>query len=483
MPLLELLSPEQIELIHLGSLDILENVGIRWLDDEALTLWEQAGANVDRSRQHAWLDRGLVLKLVAQAPPAFTWRARNPARNLRVGENALTFIPGSGMVFASNKDIGRQTGRSQEYAQVMKLSQMCNVIHTTSISAIELHDVPVSLRHLRRHFMAYTLSDKASWGYLHGRVICDDILEMARLVFGPDLTTGGPVTGGVINVNTPLVFDKRMLGGLITMARAGQMVIITPFVLAGATSPVTVAAAAAQQNAEVLAGVALTQLVRPGTPTVYGAFLTNVDLRSGGPAFGSPEAALAISIGAQLARRYQLPHRGSGMLTSSNVVDAQAAFESGWSLWPTILSGTHVVLHAAGWMEAGLTFSFEKFIIDMENLAMMRHYLAGVEITPENLALASIAEVGPGGHHFGTAHTLARFQSAFYAPTVADRRNIGTWQEAGAPDVVERAYHVWKAMLAQYQPPPLDPAIHDALTGYVTRRERELADVDLYSDG
>ncbi len=480
---LEVLSAEQVEQIHEASMHILENIGLRWLDEETLDLWEKAGAKVDRTRQHVWLDRQLVMALVSSAPPSFTWRARNPERNLVVGENAINFIPAMGAVYAANRDIGRRPGVTQDYENLLKLIQMCNSLHTAGTGFVELHDVEVSFRHLRRQLMGYTLSDKAMWAFLHGRIICEDYLNMARLVFGDDLTRGGPVTGGVVNVNSPLVFDKRMLGGLITMARAGQFVIVTPFVLAGAMSPVTLAAAAAQQNAEALAGIALTQLVRPGAPVVYGAFLTNVDMKSGAPSFGSPEGALAIGMGAQMARRYNLPHRGSGTLTSSNIVDVQAAIESAWTLWPTVLAHTNLIVHAAGWLESGLTMSFEKFIIDVENLAMMYQFLQDVEVSDTTLALESIAEIGPGGHHFGTLHTRARFETAFYNPFLADRRNYDAWQEAGALDMVQRAYTVWQQLLEQYEAPPLDINIREALEDYVDHRERELAGVSLYADG
>jgi len=480
---LETLSAEQVEQIHEASMHILENIGLRWLDVEALNLWEQAGAKVDRSQQHVWLDRALVLELVAQAPPTFTWRARNPERNLLVGENAINFMPTAGPVYATNRNIGRRPGIAEDYANLQKLTQMCNSLHSAGLGLVELHDVPVSVRHLWRQMMGYTLTDKANWAYLHGRQMCEDHLNMAKLVFGDDLTTGGPVTGGVVNVNSPLVYDKRMSGGLITMARAGQFVIVTPFVLAGAMSPVTLAAAAAQQNAEALAGLALTQLVRPGAPVVYGAFLTNVDMKSGGPSFGSPEGAVAIGIGAQMARRYSLPHRGSGALTSSNITDVQAAVESAWTLWPTVLAHTNLILHAAGWLESGLAVSYEKFIIDVENLAMMHQFLQGIEVSETTLALDSIAEIGPGGHHFGTLHTQSRFETAFYTPFLAERRNYGAWQEAGSFDMVQRAHTLWQQLLEQYQPPPLDISIQEALEDYVNRRGGELATVDLYGDG
>jgi len=386
------------------------------------------------------------------------------------------------MVYVSDLDAGRRTGTFQDFEKLLKLQHMSNVLHGVTDHLVEAQDVEVSFRHLRRKLAGYTLTDKAVAATMHGRIVPNDILNISKLVFGNDLTTGGPVTGGVVNVNSPLVFDKRMVGGLITMARAGQIVIVTPFVLAGAMSPVTLAAAAAQQNAEALAGVALTQLVRPGAPVVYGAFLTNVDMKSGSPAFGTPEGALAIGMGAQMARRYGLPHRGNGSLTSANAVGAQSAFESTWTLWPAVLSHTNILYHAVGWMEAGMTVSFEKFIIDAENLAMMQRFLQGVDISDGTFALDSIAAVGPAGHHFGTAHTQARFETAFHASTVADRRNYDAWQSAGEQNTVERANQVWKEMLAQYQAPPLDASIREAMEDYVARRERELAGVNLYAD-
>jgi trimethylamine--corrinoid protein Co-methyltransferase len=271
-----------------------------------------------------------------------------------------------------------------------------------------------------------------------------------------------------------------MLGGLITLARAGQITIITPFILAGAMSPITIAAAVAQQNAEALAGIALTQLVRPGAPVVYGGFTTNVDMKSGSPAFGTPEGAWALAIGAQLARRYNVPYRGSGSLSNAKVPDAQAAQETAWTIWPAVLAHTNFVMHAVGWLEGGLTVSLEKFILDIENLAMFQHFLAGMSINHETLALDMIAQVGPGGHHFGTRHTQARFSTEFYDSILADRLNYDTWQEAGSFDAARRANLLWKKVLAEYQPPPIDPGLQEALEDYVSRREMELMGADLY---
>jgi trimethylamine--corrinoid protein Co-methyltransferase len=477
---LELISPEQVEQLHAASMQILEAIGLDFLDDEALDLWQKAGARVDHSAQHVWLDRHLVLELVAKAPATFTWRARNPDHNLFIGGDSIVFAPHGGTVFAANLEIGRRPGLLKDYHNLQKMVQMCNLLHSAGEQLVVPHDVEVSARHLQRLLSGFTLTDKAIQEAAHGRIIPNDALDMARLVFGDDLT-GDPVISGVINVNSPLRYDDRMLGGLITYARAGQITIITPFILAGAMSPITIAAALAQQNAEALAGIALTQLVNPGAPVIYGGFTTNVDMKSGSPAFGTPEGAWALAVGAQLARRCRLPYRGSGSLNNSKVPDAQAAYETMWSIWPAVLARTNFVMHAVGWLEGGLTASYEKFIIDAESLAMFAHFLRGFEINEETLALDMIAEVGPGGHHFGTSHTQARFSTEFYESFLADRLGYQTWFEAGSFDAAKRANLIWKDLLNHYQIPPMDPGLAEALQEYVTRRERELAGVELYT--
>ncbi|MFW5943525.1 MAG: trimethylamine methyltransferase family protein, partial [Chloroflexota bacterium] len=474
----ELLDEEQLERIHHASMHILENVGLDFLDDEVLDIWERAGARVDRAAQHAWLDRGLVMEAVAQAPAAFTWRARNPQHNVRIGGRALAFGPNGGMVYASSLDHGRRPGAMADLENFLKLSQMCNVLHFASWEQVAPQDIPASTRHLHRLLAGFRLTDKAVMEAAHGRVITADCIEMARLVFG-DLE-GDPVIGDVINVNSPLRYDDRMLGGLLTYARAGQVTYITPFILAGAMSPVTIAAALAQQNAEVLAGVALTQLVNPGAPVIYGGFTTNIDMKSGSPSFGTPEGAWALFAGAQLARRYGLPSRGSGSLTSANFPDAQAAYETMWTLWPAVQSHTHLIMHAVGWLEGGLTASYEKFIIDAENLAMFHHFLQGFSLEDEDLALDMIAEVGPGGHHLGTTHTQARYQTAFHQSSLADRSSYDAWVDTGSQDAAQRANRIWKELLKAYEPPALDPATDEALADYVARRERELEGQNLY---
>jgi trimethylamine--corrinoid protein Co-methyltransferase len=287
--------------------------------------------------------------------------------------------------------------------------------------------------------------------------------------------------GGVINASSPLRYDERMIGGILTFARANQVLIITPFILAGAMSPITMAAAVAQQNAEALAGIALAQLARPGSPVIYGGFATNVDMRSGSPAFGTPEGAWATIVGAQMARRYGLPYRNSGSLNTSKSPDAQAVYETMWAIWPAVLAHSNFIMHAVGWLEGGLTVSYEKMIIDMESLAMFQHFFQEVEISDETLALDMIADIGPGGHHLGTPHTQARYQTEFYAPILADRQNYESWQQSDVGDTAVRAHKIWQQLLKDYEAPPLDEAIHEALQAFVTRRQQELEGVDLYS--
>jgi trimethylamine--corrinoid protein Co-methyltransferase len=428
----------------------------------------------------------LVLEAVARAPSTFTWQARNPARNVLIGGRALAFGPTGGMVYVQDLARGRRVGTMEDLTNLMKLAQMASVLHFGCWEQVTPQDVPLAQRHLARLLAGLTLTDKPVMEAAHGRIISADNIAMAYLACGhpsDDLNAcppGGPVMGDVINVNSPLRYDARMLGGLITYARAGQATFITPFILAGAMSPISLAAALAQQNAEALAGVALTQIVRPGAPVIYGGFTTNADMRSGSPAFGTPEGAWALLAGAQLARRYGLPYRASGGLTNAKLPDAQAAYETGWNLWPAILGHANLVMHAAGWLEGGLTVSFEKFIIDLENLAMFAHFLGGFAVEEQTLALDSIAAVGPGGHHFGTPHTQARFRTEHYQSALADRQGYDAWVEGGSEDTVRRAYRLWQAALAAYEPPAIDPAVRAALEDYAARRTRELAGVNLY---
>ena len=474
-PPLEVLSEEQLQQIHQASLHILENIGIEFLDEEALRLWEAAGAQVDHATQCVRMDGALVMEAVAQAPAQFTLRARNPAHNLHIGGNSIVFSSVGGTPNVSDLEHGRRPGSLAAFQDLVRLIQQCGPIHVAGGMALEPQDLPVPVRHLEKMVSLFTLSDKVITTPSHGREVAMDCLHMAALVFGGlEEIQREPVFASVVNANSPLRYDTRMLGGLITYARHGQPVIVTPFILAGAMSPITLASAIAQQNAEALAGVALTQLVNPGAPVIYGGFTTGTDMQTGSPAFGGPEGALALLAGAQLARFYGLPYRGSGSLTNAKVPDAQASYETQMTLWPAVLGHTNFVVHSAGWLESGLVCSFEKFIIDVEGLAMMARFLEGLEVNEETLALSSIAEVGAGGHHFGTAHTLARYRTEFYLPFVSDRQNYDAWLEQGGQDAAQRAYRVWKALLATYEPPALDPAVREALRAYADRRTQEL---------
>ncbi|MEM9774815.1 MAG: trimethylamine methyltransferase family protein, partial [Chloroflexota bacterium] len=420
------------------------------------------------------------------APSRFTWRARNPAHDVVIGGNHLTFAPCGGMVYASDLDQGRRQGMLEDYENLLKLTQVCPLLHYGPWEQVTPHDVPVSQRHLVRLSRGIHLTDKILSEAAHGRIITADNIKMAEIVFGERFdpsqngTNLSPVIGDVINVNSPLRFDDRMLGGLITYARAGQVTFITPFILAGANSPVTMAAAFAQQNAEALAGVVLTQLVRPGAPVIYGGFTTNTDLKSGSPSFGTPEGAWALLVGGQMAQHYGLPYRGSGSLTNAPTADAQSAYESNWNMWPCVLAHTHLMMHSVGWMESGLTASFEKFVIDAENLAMFSKFLEGFDVNEQTLALDMIAEVGPGGHHFGTSHTQARYREAFYQSELAERNGFENWQISGGENTAERANKTWKKWLKAYEPPPLDIAIKEEIDEFVAQRSKELENVNLY---
>ena len=480
-PAYEIASPDKIEEIHQASMHILENTGMRFQDDEAMALWKKAGAKVDMANAHVWPDRGLLMELIDQAPESFHFRARNPLRSRFIGENAINCFANAGMVFASDLKRGRRPGVRDDFIILAKLAQMTNAIDIGPLQSVVMHDVPVNEKHLQNCLIAGTYSDKPMMGISHGRIIVGDVIEMAKIIHGQDLKPEeGVVIGGVINVNSPLVYDDRMLGGMIKFAEHGQFTIVTPFILAGAMSPVTIAAALAQQNAEALAGIALLQLVRSGAPAIYGGFTTNVDMKSGAPAFGTPEGAWALLIGAQLARRYKLPYRGSGSLNTANVPDAQAASESMWSLWPCILSHTNYIAHTVGWLESGLTASFEKFVMDAENLAMMQYFLKGPEWEGNVFALDAIDEVGPAGHHFGTEHTKERYADAFYPSFLADRRNFGQWEEAGSEDILKRAHKLWQLIVNEYEKPVIDTAVNEALHDFVERRKKELEGVALY---
>jgi len=471
-PRLEVLSADQVEAIHLASLDLLENQGMRVLHPGARDLLARAGATVDHDSQMVRFDRAMVMECISQAPQEFTLHARNPARSFRVGGRHLAFTSVGGPAYCNDLDRGRRRGRFEDACDYLRLVQSLDIIHQEGGGPFEPIELPAETRHLDLYLSQIRLLDKNWQPVALGGERARDAINMARIAFGcsAEELAQKPALFAIINTNSPLQLDIPMAEGLIELAGAGQAVCVTPFTLAGAMAPVTLAGTLAQQNAEALAGIALTQLVRPGAPAVYGAFTSNVDMRSGSPAFGTPEYAKAAQASGQLARRYKLPFRSS-CVTSANVVDAQSTYESAMSLWAAISGGANIIVHAAGWLEGGLTASYEKLIVDAEMLQMMAEYLRPIEVTPETLALDAIAEAGPGGHFFGVQHTMSRYETAFYQPFLSDRRNFESWQEAGSEDAQQRANRVWKSLLENYQQPPLDPAIDEQLQAYVDRRK------------
>ena len=473
---LEILTADHVEAIHQASLRILSEIGMEVLGDRALDALAGAGATVDRLTRNVRLDPAQVDALVALAPSEFRLYARNPERNLVFGGSNLVFGAVGGPAFVSDLDRGRRAGNFADFVDYVRIIGALDIIHQEGGGPLEPTDLTVETRHLDMYRTFAVELDK-TWQCLgFGARPVDDALEVAALIRGVDRETlvREPSLMTVINTNSPLRLDGPMGDGLIEMAEYGQPVVATPFTLAGAMSPVSLAGALAQQNAEALFLVSLAQIVRPGAPMVYGAFTSNVDMRTGAPAFGTPEAVKGAIASGQLARRYGLPWRSSNT-TASNVVDAQAAYESEMAVWGALMGGVNLLYQGAGWLEGGLTASFEKLVIDAEILQMLSEVLQPLPVDAASLGFDAIAEVGPGGHFFGTAHTLERYETAFYRPLVSDWRNFETWEADGARTATERANTIWKRLLAEAVPPALDPAIVEALDAFVARRKREIA--------
>lgn len=471
---IKVLSEDQIDAIHDTSMRILEEVGMDFLDPEALDILRAAGAEVEPGSERVRFDRGLIEEAIAHAPSEFTVHARNPAHDLTMGGNHINFGTVGSAPNVSDLERGRRDGNFADFCDLLRLAQSFNIVHIISGYPVEPVDLPPETRHLDALRSIIELTDKAFHAYSLGRTRILDGIEMARIAHGlseAELNTR-PSLFTIVNTSSPLRLDGPMIEGMIEMTRRNQVVIITPFTLSGAMSPVTLAGALAQQNAEALAAMAFAQIVNPGAPVIYGGFTSNVDMKSGAPAFGTPEYTRAALAGGQLARRYKLPYRTSNA-NAANLVDAQAAYESQMSLWGAVMGYGNFVVHGAGWLEGGLTASFEKFVLDVEMLQMMAEFMQPIEVNEETLGLSAIKEVGPGGHFFGAAHTLERYETAFYAPILSDWRNFENWEDAGAHSATDRAHGIYKQVLAEYQPPPLDAAIKDELDDFVARRTRE----------
>ncbi|MCP5116132.1 MAG: trimethylamine methyltransferase family protein [bacterium] len=470
----EIPSADQVEAIHRTALQILKEIGFKVLSDRARNAYAFAGFDVDEASQLVQFDPNGLEALVSKAPVQFELAARNPAHTLKLGGPHAVFTGVGGPAYVSDLDKGRRAGTYAEVCDFMRLIQSLNIMHQEGGGGFEALDLPAETRHLDLFYACCTLTDKnwQPWGM--GRAQAMDAINMAAISHGKttEELQDFPVFTCIINTNSPLQLDIPMAEGLMTMAEYGQCVVVTPFTLSGAMSPVTLAGALAQQHAEALAGIALTQIVRPGAPAMYGGFTSNVDMKTGSPAFGTPEYAQAAQASGQLARHIGVPFRSSNV-TSANANDAQAAYESMMSLWGAMTGQANMINHAAGWLGGGLVASFEKLIIDAEMLQMMAAYMEPFEVDSSSLALEAVRDVGPAGHFFGTAHTMERYETAFNAPLVSNWDNYETWIERGAPTAEVRANEIWKQLLKDYERPPIDPGIHDALKDYVARAKEE----------
>jgi trimethylamine--corrinoid protein Co-methyltransferase len=477
-PKYEYLPNEDIEKIHDTTMRVLEEFGIAFNHEEAVDILERAGCEVDRDALPAPLvkfPRGLVMEQIVKAPSEFTIHARNPKNDIVMGGNHMVMAPVYGPPNVQDLDKGRREATLEDFRNFVKLAQVLPDLHNAGGVVCEPNDEPQETRHLDMIYSQLTLSDKTFMGNVVSAENAQDTLELASIVFGSrEKLAVKPVMLSLVNVNSPRLYDTRMLDALLSYSRARQPLIVTPFILAGAMSPVAVGGTLVQQNAEALAGITLAQLVNPGTPVVYGSFLSNSDMQSGSPAFGTPESAAALFVSAQMARKYKLPFRSGGGLTASKVADGQAMWEATMTFWPTFLACTNFVLHAAGWLESGLTASYEKFAMDIEVVRMMNVFLGGIALDEEGLALDAFEEIGPGGYFFGAAHTMRHFRDAFYRPLIADVQNYVRWEQKGAETADVRASRVWKKWLNEYEKPAMDQGVEQALREYVTRRKREI---------
>jgi trimethylamine---corrinoid protein Co-methyltransferase len=475
LPLTEILTEEGLAIIEHNAETVLEEIGIEFRGHpRALDLLKGAGCDVRGERVH--FPRGLARRLVASVPSEYVQHARNSERNVHIGGKSTVFAPVYGPPFVHDIDKGRRYGTIEDFRNFVKLAYMSPFMHHSGGTVCEPVDVPVNKRHLDMVYAHVRYSDKPFMGSVTAPERARDTVAMAEIVFGRDFIQNNTVVTSLINANSPMVWDSTMLGAAEAYAASNQATIITPFILSGAMSPVSIAGTLTQVLAEVLAGTAFTQLVRPGAPVIFGTFVSTLSMQSGAPTFGTPEAAKAIYGAAQLARRLDMPFRTGGSLCASKLPDAQAAYESAQTLLPTLHAGTNFVLHAAGWLEGGLSSSYEKLIMDMDQLGMMHVLAKGIDLSENGQAMDALREVGPGGHFLGCAHTQANFETAFYRSSVADNNSVEQWEAEGRKDTPQRANAIWKKMLADYEPPPIDPGTDEALQEFIRKRKDSMPD-------
>ncbi|MBX2835433.1 MAG: trimethylamine methyltransferase family protein [Gammaproteobacteria bacterium] len=483
VPFYEILNEEGLVRIEENAEIILSEIGIDFSDDaESLKLWREAGADINGERVR--FPKGLCRKLITDhAPSEFIQHARNPANNVKIGGNNLVMVPAYGPPFVRDLDHGRRYATIEDFENFVKLAYISPHLHHSGGTVCEPVDLPVNKRHFDMIYAHMRYSDKAFMGSVTAPSRAEDTVKMAEILFGEnyiDPTTGKPKTViiNLINANSPMTFDSTMLGAAKVYARANQATVISPFILAGAMSPVSVAGTSAQILAEALAGMAFVQLVNPGAPVVFGTFASSVSMQSGAPTFGTPEPSKVMYICAALARRLGVPFRSGGGLCGSKLPDAQAAFESATTMQNAALAGVNFMLHTAGWLEGGLVMSYEKFIMDAEQAGMLAVFMEGVDMSENGQALDALREVGPGKHFLGCAHTQANFESAFFRSEIADNNSFEQWEQEGSKDVALRANALWKAQLEAYTAPEIDLSVDEALQDYIKSRKAAFPDAN-----
>ncbi|MEP9362897.1 trimethylamine methyltransferase family protein [Nocardioides sp. CN2-186] len=474
MPRYEILSEDAMATLDQGWRRLMTEIGVEFMDDRALDLFRAAGQRVEDKT--AFLDPDWVLEQVAKAPREFDLQARNPANNVHVGGDSMVFSGVYGPPFVREGDV-RRDGTMEDFKNFTRLAQSFAVLDSAGGVITEPNDTPLDSRHLDMTYALQTLTDKIYMGNVVSGVNAADTIAMTEILFGSRASIEEtPALISLINCNSPLRWDDRMLEAQFEYSSANQPVILTPFILMGAMSPVTIPAALVQQIVEALSGIALSQLIRPGCPVVFGSFLSNIDMQSGSPTFGTPESGIGLLCTGQIARHFGLPFRTGGGLTSSQVPDAQAGYEALMTMMPTFLAGANFVMHSAGWLEGGLVAGFEKFVIDAQLVEMLQHEFTPLEIDEASMAFDAHEEVGHGGHFLGAMHTMERFRTCFYRPFLNSSDNYERWMRNGAQDTAARAADIYKKRLEDYEQPPLDEAIREELEAFVVRRRAELGD-------
>ncbi len=474
-PPFNILSDDQVEEVHRASLTVLRDFGIKFLSPIARNVFIDAGAEVDHDSEMVRFDPAQIEELIALPPSKFKLAARNPLRSTEFGGNTLNFATVGGPAFVSDLDKGRRAGTMQDLENFFKVTSQLEIFHLCGASPFEPQDLPAESRHLDKYFAAITHHDRIWMTSMLGAYRARDGIEMLKIVhrLSDDEINSRPLTIGNINVNSPRQVDQAMSDAAIEFARFSQPVLVTPFTLLGAMAPTTMAGSLVQQNAEALACIALTQIVRPGTPVMYGSFSSNVDMKLGAPAFGTPEYVRTTLASGQLARRYRLPYRSSNT-NASNAPDGQSTYESCMSVWAATLAHTNLLLHGGGWLEGGLVASFEKLIIDAEILQIMTKSLEPIPVNKDTLAVDAIADIPPGGHFFGSPHTMERYKDVFYKPLLSDWRNFETWFADGAEHSFQRANRIWKTLLRRYSKPEIDLDTLEELRAFIVRRKHEI---------